>query len=736
MQDPLGLVGKKIDDKYEVERIVGEGGFAIVYRAQHLIFKRPVAIKAFRALSDFGVEQRERLLNDFIQEGALLADLSERSAAIIQARDVGTLTTPSGDWVPYMVLEWLDGSALDAILATEKTSGFAPRSIQQVVRLLDPIAEALALAHKRGIAHRDVKPANIFLLGDPRADECAVKLLDFGIAKVVQDAQKMAGSFSKTSGNVTSFTPAYGAPEQFSRTHGATGPWTDVFAFALVVAEMVTNRTPLEGDDFVQLGFASANPAARPTPRALGAIVSDAVEAVFQRAIAVAPDARFQSAGEFWNALRQALEMTPMRTAVPSMTDVISKASTLAVPSSPGSLVAQSQPQYGPPQPTMSSQPMMSMANPMSSSGMVPPATQTPVIVPKSKSGATTALVAFGVIVGLGALAGVGYVLKTRASGTPVTSSSVTSASSAPIVAPPPVAACAPGMIKIDGGEFFMGSSDPRAKSNEQPAHSVTLTPFCIDATEVTVAAYRACSDPGKCSPAGKANFFGGFDDLKSDQRSALNALCNINEPSAKSTHPINCVDWEQAQNYCARERPNGRLPTEAEWEFAARGPDGRAYPWGDDAPSARYINACGTECTAWGKKNHLDGVATFAPMYQDDDKFPTTAPVGSFPDGKSRYGLMDVVGNVWEWTGDFYADYTKDPEKDPTGPKSGDDGRVARGGAWNGSDPSWVRPTFRFHFAPTSRSYGIGFRCASPVAAGASSGASSAASASASAKP
>jgi len=115
MQDPLGLVGQRIDEKYQIESVVGEGGFAVVYRAQHLIFKRPVAIKAFRAMSDFGVEQRERLLNDFIQEGALLADLSERSAAIIQARDVGTLTTPSGDWVPYMVLEWLDGAPLDEI---------------------------------------------------------------------------------------------------------------------------------------------------------------------------------------------------------------------------------------------------------------------------------------------------------------------------------------------------------------------------------------------------------------------------------------------------------------------------------------------------------------------------------------------------------------------------------------------------------------------------------------------
>ena len=88
-------------------------------------------------------------------------------------------------------------------------------------------------------------------------------------------------------------------------------------------------------------------------------------------------------------------------------------------------------------------------------------------------------------------------------------------------------------------------------------------------------------------------------------------------------------------------------------------------------------------------------------------------APVGSFPDGKSRYGLMDVVGNVWEWTADYYADYAKDSVKDPEGPKSGEQGRVARGGAWNGADPSWVRPTFRFHFDPKSQSYGVGFRCA-----------------------
>jgi formylglycine-generating enzyme required for sulfatase activity len=704
MQDPLGLVGKKIDDKYIVESLVGEGGFAVVYRAQHLIFKRPVAIKAFRALSDFGVEQRERLLNDFIQEGALLADLSERSAAIVQARDVGTLTTPNGDWVPYMVLEWLDGAPLDSVLKQEGEQGFAPRTMQRAVKLLEPVAEALSLAHKRGIAHRDVKPANIFLLGDPRGDDCTVKLLDFGIAKVVQDVQKLANSFSKTSGAVTSFTPAYGAPEQFSRTHGATGPWTDVFSLALVAGELVTGKTPLQGDDFVQLGFASANPSSRPTPRTLGAPVSDEVEAVFMKALAVKPEERFQSAGEFWNALRGALDMTPMRSRESSVAEAISKASTLAVPSSVQSSLGGN---VMPAAPTQVSVPIAPMSSP--SNAAVPPATQTPVIVPAKSGGFPT-----GIVVGLVALlaAGVGAAIfafgKSKEGPTPVTSASIPSASASAVPVAP---SCPTGMIKIDGGEFFMGSSDPRALDNEKPAHSVTLSPYCIDRTEVTTSAYVACSDAGKCSAAGRENYFKVFDDFTGAQKAVVNGLCNVREPSAKATHPVNCVDWEQAANFCKRQ--GGRLPTEAEWEFAARGQDGRAYPWGDDAPSARFLNACGSECLSWGKKNKVYPDVTYKAMYEEDDHFPNTAPVGSFPDGKSRFGLVDVVGNVWEWTNDFYAEYTKDAQKDPMGPKSGDEGRVARGGAWNGAEPSWVRPTYRYHFPATDRSYGVGFRCA-----------------------
>lgn len=246
-----------------------------------------------------------------------------------------------------------------------------------------------------------------------------------------------------------------------------------------------------------------------------------------------------------------------------------------------------------------------------------------------------------------------------------------------------------------------MGSDDGLAL--ERPSHQVVIAPYCIDQFEVSVARYKECSDAGRCKRAGATNQ---WDDLGDKERKAFDPLCNIRDPIGRQAHPINCVDWEMADKFCREQ--GRRLPTEAEWEFAARGPDGRRYPWGDEEPAAGFLNACGRECVAWGAKNGIEEKS----MYDADDGFPNTAPVGSFPKGASRYGVQDVMGNVWEWVADWYGAYAKDEQKEPQGPSSGDE-KVIRGGAWNGSYASWVRPTFRYKDKPTKRSYGIGFRCA-----------------------
>lgn len=709
-EDPLGLIGTTIAEKYAIESVVGQGGFAIVYRATHALWKRPVAVKVFKALGEVAQDQRKKLLEDFIQEGALLADLSERSTAIVQARDVGTTKTPAGDEVPYMVLEWLEGKPLDTMLETERAANAPLRSLETAVRMLEPVGEALALAHKKGIAHRDVKPANIFVLGATHDGSSGVKLLDFGIAKVVQDAQKMG--FGKTAGHITSFTPLYGAPEQFNRAFGATGPWTDVFAFALVVAEVASGREPLAGDSIVQLAYAASDTNVRPTPRTLGCTTNDDVESIFKKALAVDPKDRYQTAGEFWSALKMAVVGDP-KSSVPGIRadSGPSATSDTVVGTAATALMA--------PAASAPRAPAAPAPSVVPSSGPSPvAATAIPAAPPaKSKTPLVAGLAAVVLLVGGGAA----FALRNGAAGASPPGglgSASASASAKTTVAPSASASssavakkdCPEGMVLIPGGEYFMGSDEKDALDFEKPPHKVKLSPYCIDITEETVAQYKDCSDNGGCRRAGKENSWNG---LAEAQKKNYDPLCNANDLEGRAKHPINCVDWDQAKEACTYR--GGRLPTEAEWEYAARGSDGRIYPWGDEPPGPLLLNACGKECVAWMKK-HPDPNVTVALMYPDDDGHVHTAPVGSFPKGKSKWGLMDVVGNVWEWVADWYADYDKGlaakMSADPTGPAEGTE-KVIRGGGWNGSMPSWVRPSFRFKVAPAARSHGFGFRCA-----------------------
>jgi serine/threonine protein kinase len=305
--DPFGLLGTTIGGHYAVEAVVGEGGFSVVYRARHTLWGRPVAIKAIRGFEALETEAREKLIRAFVQEGAMLAELSERTTAIIQARDASTLFTLNGDWVPYLVLEWLDGESLETVIWEERNAGVPARSLEEAVRLLDPIATALALAHGNGICHRDLKPGNVVLLGPPRGAGCPIKLLDFGVASFFCDARRdLSGRGPST--DACGFTPSYAAPEQFSDAYGVTGPWTDVFALALLVVELVTGREPMGEGTAEQLARVAVDPKRRPTPGALGVVVPEPVEDVLERALAVYPAERWQTAGSFWEALREAMQ--------------------------------------------------------------------------------------------------------------------------------------------------------------------------------------------------------------------------------------------------------------------------------------------------------------------------------------------------------------------------------------------------------------------------------------------
>ncbi|WP_155798870.1 formylglycine-generating enzyme family protein, partial [Sorangium cellulosum] len=294
------------------------------------------------------------------------------------------------------------------------------------------------------------------------------------------------------------------------------------------------------------------------------------------------------------------------------------------------------------------------------------------------------------------------------ASAAAVATASAAAAPVAPVASVARRTECPAGMVLVPGGKFFMGSDEPDFRL-WQPAHKVTLDTFCIDVHEVTAGDYKACSDKGECKrPPTTPDFPKQEGVSAAEHQKTLTVLaehCTFGKPGLEK-HPINCVPWSLADAYC--DVHGKRLPTEAEWEYAARGSDGRKFPWGDEPGDQTFMNACGVECTAWEKAR---GLRPTTRMYDADDGFFGTAPVGSFPNGKTRFGADDVVGNVWEWTADWFETYKDEEQVNPKGAPAGDR-KAIRGGGYNGGVPLWLNPAFRYHQVATASAPGIGFRC------------------------
>ncbi len=205
----------------------------------------------------------------------------------------------------------------------------------------------------------------------------------------------------------------------------------------------------------------------------------------------------------------------------------------------------------------------------------------------------------------------------------------------------------ASGMIQVfvPDGKFNMGGYDPDAQPDEKPGRTVSISAFWMDKVEVTNAMYTLCVNAGVCKPPRE---------IKSATRPSY-----FNNPDF-ADYPVIYISWNDADAYC--KWVGGRLPTEAEWEYAARGGDYRIYPWGDNAPDKTLANF----------------------NYESGD----TSRVGSYPNGASAFGVLDMAGNVWEWVSDYYnpAYYASAPAENPQGPEQysvNGPRKVLRGGSW-----------------------------------------------------
>lgn len=304
--DPFGLAGQVLDGQFRVDKYVGEGGFSVVYRGTHVGLSEPIAIKCLKLPPALGSALVESFIKRFRDESRIHYRLSQGHLHIARSIASGTTVAPTTSaLVPYTVLEWLDGLSLAEELDDRRAKRMGGRSLDQAVKLLDSAVDALAYAHAQGVVHRDLNPGNLFLAKTPSGTK--LKLLDFGVAKVLADSALAMGPAARTLGNMRIFTPAYGAPEQFDETIGTIGPWTDVYAIALVVLEVLTGNTVMEGEHIGELAAKALNPVHRPTPRSLGIATGDEVEAAMARAVALAPDQRPRDAGELWGMLKHAM---------------------------------------------------------------------------------------------------------------------------------------------------------------------------------------------------------------------------------------------------------------------------------------------------------------------------------------------------------------------------------------------------------------------------------------------
>lgn len=666
MRDYVGMTIAQ----YRVSCLQGMGGMALVYRAYDLHLDRDVVVKLIRA-DAIAEEHHERIMNRFEREARAHAGFSHPN--IVPVYDYGEL-----DGIPYLVMAYLSGGTL-------KDRVGEPVHFQSAIHYIKPVADALSYAHKLGVVHRDVKPSNILLSSEDRP-----ALTDFGIADLLEvDETTLTGT------GLGVGTPEYMAPEQWM---GKSCEASDQYGLGVVLYELITAQKPFQADTPVGLALQQKTDPLIP-PSKIVQYIPGCVENVILKMLSFDPNDRYRDMEEASLALGDLEKWIKHNHALPvtqenrnNKEEVLSKTQNLIVN-------------------TKQNNKKRKFSNNKKHNEEVSSA------LTKKKRNWVIGMV-FGCLFLLSIILAL---WKRDANGfqadvQPTLLSSVATPEPSPMPSPmpslvssitqiggtlTPTRTAEPSytptitsthtpekesiisklrdvdnmeMVYVPAGEFIYGTGNDgySVEGVYVPfsEHDVYLDAFWIDKYEVTNQQYNLCVEAGVCtapySPSSSTRY-------------------DYYENIEYSNYPVISVERSMANTYC--NWVGGRLPTDAEWEKAARGTDGRAYPWG---------NIWTTEA--------LVGIG------EDTDE------VGSYPLGASPYGAMDMVGNVWEWVSDWYhpAIYATEPVDNPTGPNFGEY-RLLRGGSFSGqnylSTGSGVLQRAR-SYQGGSALEDVGFRC------------------------
>ena len=633
------MIGSTVGD-YEIIASLGKGGFGSVWKARF----ESGELVAMKLLNPQALDN-QRVVKKFFNEAMILAKMNHPNITRLLE------FFPNGDNYA-IVMEYVEGTELKKILRQNN----GPLPFNMAYKIAHQTLDAFHYASTNGILHRDIKPGNIIIDTTGNA-----KVMDFGIAKMSSTASH------DTAANMLSIL--YVPPERFDKNR-EIDIRSDIYSLALVFYEMFTGRRPFDATEISQMMFAHLNKIPDP-PGTITQGLPPPVSNAISRALEKNPDDRFADFLEFAQAMAlDPADLFDATTAVDEADATVIVDTAASGGDSPGPLTAASH----------------------ATEAIAPAAADKP----KAFRGIIGAIAAILIAVGVGAF----FMTGPSETSAPPVSVATATAPQAQVVPPAAVAeagvknskgfyetkhpADGSAMIHVPAGAFIMGSD---RYSSEKPIQTIRLDDFYIDKYLVTNARFQHfVADTKYVTDAEKSG--GGW--VRIARRWQKVDMATWKMPDGVTSQentgesPVSQISFNDAESYCRWAHKT--LPTEAQWEKAARGTEGNVYPWGNSEPDETLANF--------------------------DNYHPGPTPVKRFEKGQSPFGMFDAAGNVYQWTADWYTE-GKRPLENPTGAAAGKYKTVKGGSFQDGMDS--LRAAFRDRYAPNRPEQLFGFRCVAP---------------------